>query len=220
MPRLRVYQKPPDRRTKENKETWDTFEELIEQHASMKSEIHALKKEIFQLNYEKRRQKEEIDVVNWYIQVMEDGKTTKELWHELVQKRKDVETLEEKLKVIEDEYKLKVATIREKLKKTKIQLTKQNKEVVKPMVEQMKLSHESMLRYQTQYEKNFENLKIMHAVLRLPRMSDQLYKTMKRKEQDQVHANRRKEAVRILGTYVNENNENEFYSKFLDHIDQ
>ena len=46
-----------------------------------------------------------------------------------------METLEEKLKVIEDEYKLKVATIREKLKKTKIQLTKQNKEVVKPMVE-------------------------------------------------------------------------------------
>ena len=59
----------------------------------------------------------------------------------------------------------------------------------------------------------------MHAVLRLPRMSDQLYKTMKRKEQDQVHANRRREAVRILGSYVNENNENEFFSKFIDHID-
>ena len=60
----------------------------------------------------------------------------------------------------------------------------------------------------------------MHAILRIPRMSDQLYKTMKRKEKDQEHERRRRDAVRVLGTYANEDNENEFCSKFLDHIDQ
>lgn len=43
--------------------------------------------------------------------------------------------LEGKIKVIKDENKLKVSAMREKLKKTKIALTKQNTEVVKPMVE-------------------------------------------------------------------------------------
>ena len=60
----------------------------------------------------------------------------------------------------------------------------------------------------------------MHAVLRLPRMSDQLYKTMKRKETEELNAKRRRDAVRTLGSYVNEENEDQFYSKFLDHIDQ
>ena len=61
---------------------------------------------------------------------MEEGKNTKELWLELLQKREDVEMLEGRLKVINDDHKLKVAAIREKLKKTKIYLAKQNKEVV------------------------------------------------------------------------------------------
>ena len=115
----------------------------------MKSEIDALKRELIQLKYQKRQQNEEFDILNWYTAVMEDGKCTKELWKELEQKRIDVEMLEGKIKVIKDENKLKVSAMREKLKKTKIALTKQNTEVVKPMVEQMKLSHISMLRYQT-----------------------------------------------------------------------
>ena len=61
---------------------------------------------------------------------MEDNINTKDMWHELVQKRKDVEMLESKLRIIQDEYKLKLAATREKLKKTKLVLNKQNKEVV------------------------------------------------------------------------------------------
>ena len=52
-----------------------------------------------------------------------------------MQKREDVKMLEGKLRVIQDEHNLKVSALREKLKKTKIALIKQNKEVVKPMVE-------------------------------------------------------------------------------------
>ena len=96
----------------------------------MKSLIDDLKKENNQLKYQKRQKNEEFKVLEWYTAVLEDGKNTKELWHELEQKRIDVEKLTGKLRVIKDEHKLKVAAIREKLKKTKLFLTKQNKEVV------------------------------------------------------------------------------------------
>ena len=101
----------------------------------MKTEIHALNKQIFQLNKEKDQEKEEFSIVNWYIYHMENGLISKSIWHELLKKRKDLKEAEEKLRNIEDVNNRKVATIREKLKKTKIQLIKQNKEVVKPMVE-------------------------------------------------------------------------------------
>ena len=59
-----------------------------------------------------------------------------------------------------------------KLEKTKHFLVKQNKEVVKPLMLEVKLSEEIKQRYKTQYEKNFEDLKILNAIVRLPRMSD------------------------------------------------
>ena len=137
MPRLRVIEKPPDssKGTKEHKWQWETIQEMIEQHEYMKYEIEVLKQEINQLKYEKYQQNEESKVIDWYITVMEEGYCTKELWLELMQKRKDVEFLEGRLRVIQDEHNLKVSALRDKLKKTKLTLIKQNKEVVKPMVE-------------------------------------------------------------------------------------
>ena len=49
-------------------------------------------------------------------------------------------------------------------------------------MQEIKLAQEIKERYKAQYEKNFEDLRVLNAVVRLPRMSDQLYKTMKRKE--------------------------------------
>ena len=56
-------------------------------------------------------------------------------------------------------------------------------------------------------------------MIRLPRMSDQLYKTMKRKEEEKIYEKRKKEAVCLLGQYVTETNSNEFFFKFSDHLD-
>ena len=56
-------------------------------------------------------------------------------------------------------------------------------------------------------------------MVRLPRMSDQLYKTMKRKEEEKIYEKRKKEAVYLLGQYVTETNSNEFFFKFSEHLD-
>ena len=70
------------------------------------------------------------------------------------------------------------------------------------------------------YEKNFNDLRILHAIVRLPRMSDQFYKTMKRKEYAQAFEKRKKEAVSLMREYASENNADEFLAKFLNHLDE
>ena len=49
-------------------------------------------------------------------------------------------------------------------------------------MQELKIAEELHNRYKTQYEKNFEDLKILNAILRLPRMSDTFYKTIKKRE--------------------------------------
>ena len=85
-------------------------------------------------------------------------------------------------------------------------------------MQEIKLAEELKLRYKTLYEKNFENLKILNAVVRLPRMSDQFYKTMKKKEREHIFEKRKKEAVNLMGHYATEANSNEFFTKFIDNL--
>ena len=49
-------------------------------------------------------------------------------------------------------------------------------------------------------------------------MSDQFYKTMKKKEKEQVFEKRMKESVHLMGQLVNGTNQDEFFSKFVDDI--
>lgn len=51
-------------------------------------------------------------------------------------------------------------------------------------------------------------------------MSDQFYKTMKRKEYSQAFEKRRKDAVNLMRQYTSENNADEFLAKFLNHLDE
>ena len=67
---------------------------------------------------------------------------------------------------------------------------------------EIKLTEELKQRYKTQYEKNFENLRILNAIMRLPRMSDQFYKTIKKKEQQEKFKQREKEAICLMNLYV------------------
>ena len=49
-------------------------------------------------------------------------------------------------------------------------------------------------------------------------MSDQFYKTLKKKEEEQLFEKRMKEAVHLMSQIVNETNQDEFFSKFFDDI--
>ena len=73
-------------------------------------------------------------------------------------------------------------------------------------MQEVKLSEEIKLRYKMQYEKNFRDLKILNAIVRLPRMSDQFYKTMKKKEKEQIFEKRMKESVQLMSQLMNDAN--------------
>ena len=70
-----------------------------------------------------------------------------------------------------------------------------NEEVAKPMIIEMKLLQELNDRFRKQYEQNLKDLTTLNAIIRLPRMADQFYKSAKRKEGDEVFQKFEKEAI-------------------------
>ena len=126
--------------------------------------------------------REELETVDWYTKVLESGLVTKELYEEMVKTQKKIKDIEEKMTMMTFDHEVKVSQLSTKLKTTQRYLIKTNNEVVKPLMHEIKLVEELKQRYKTQYEKNFEDLRILNAIMRLPRMSDQFYKTIKKRE--------------------------------------
>ena len=110
--------------------------------------------------------------------------------------------------------------LRAKLKANQEFLKKTNEEVVKPLMQEIKVIEEVKQRYKVKYEKNFEDLRILNAIMRLPRMSDQFYKTIKKREQESVFEERKDQAITLMSQYVTEKNKNVFFDKFLGHLDK
>ena len=81
-------------------------------------------------------------MIDWYIQVMEDGINAKDLCIELVKTKKLNKTLDKKIETLTAEHNKKMEKLTAKLEKTKHFLVKQNKEVVKPLMFEFKLSEE------------------------------------------------------------------------------
>ena len=73
---------------------------------------------------------------------MEDGINAKDLCIELVKTKNLNKTLEKKIETMTAEHKKKVEKLTAKQEKTKHFLVKQNKEVVKPLMLEVKLSEE------------------------------------------------------------------------------
>ena len=117
-------------------------------------------------------------------------------------------------------HKEELAKLRAKLKDTQHFLKKTNDEVVKPLMQEIKLAEELKSRYKTQYDKNFEDLRILNAMMRLPRMSDQFYKTIKKIELAEKFEKRSKEAIAFMRLYVKEENNEEFFNKFAGHLNK
>ena len=126
--------------------------------------------------------REELETVDWYTKVLESGLVTKELYEEMVKTQKKIKDIEEKMTMMTFDHEVKVSQLSTKLKTTQRYLIKTNNKVVKPLMHEIKLVEELKQRYKTQYEKNFEDLRILNAIMRLPRMSDQFYKTIKKRE--------------------------------------
>ena len=80
---------------------------------------------------------------------MENGFNGKDLCIEIVKTKNQNKTLEKKIETIKAEHKLKIEKLTAKLEKTKHFLVKQNKEVVKPLLSEIKLSEEIKQRYKT-----------------------------------------------------------------------
>ena len=95
-----------------------------------------------------------------------------------------------------------------------------NVDVVKPLMQEIKVAEELNQRYKNKYEKNFEDMKILNAILRLPRMSDIFYKTLKKREEEDRFAARKREAIKFMSDYVSQANQDEFFHQFLGHLDK
>ena len=133
---------------------------------------------------------------------MASGLISKDILKDFKEEKEKVQHLEEKLIDKQKKYNEKISEVRGKLQATRAQLVKMQNTVVKPMITEMRIAAELKMRYQKQYEMNFEDLKTLNAIIRLPRMADQFYKTIKRKESAELSKKIEQDAIKHLRSHV------------------
>ena len=75
----------------------------------------------------------------------------------------------------------KIAKSDRKIERLFDKLKKQQDECVKPLMQEIKISNELLVRQGKQITQNKKDIKMMHAILRMPAMCDQFQKALKRK---------------------------------------
>ena len=142
------------------------------------------------------------------------------MYIDMMKIKKKNSLLEGKIETMIIQHKSEIDELRTKLKNTKLNLRKLNIDVVKPLLQELKVAEELNQRYKNQYEKNFEDMKILNAILRLPRMSDVFYKTLKKREEEDRFAAKKRDAIKFMSDYVSQANQDEFFHQFLGHLDK
>ena len=124
---------------------------------------------------------EEFKVVNWYIQVFEEGRNTKTLLNDFIVAQEEIRQLKENMSKRESKLLKKLTKKTIKLKETKEQLVKLNKEVVKPLIEEVRIKELLNQRLLEQQAINAYDLKMFNSVIRTPRLCDEFHKALRRK---------------------------------------
>ena len=101
-----------------------------------------------QIEKQKNEQFEgELQIVQWYLAVMEDGFDSREVVKSLAEERVVTKLLRQDLAKERNRSEAKTSKLKTKLSDTRTQLVKLNEEVAKPLIQEVKLAHEMNTRY-------------------------------------------------------------------------
>ena len=113
-----------------------------------------------------------MDIVAWYIEIMEQGMDTRTIMKDYLKTKKELDQLRDHMRTYDAKMQDKINKYKNKYKEPLKMLKKQQQEVVKPLLSELKLKdlvYDRMKAKQEGYEKNF---KVLTSILRLPLMCD------------------------------------------------
>ena len=114
----------------------------------------------------------EMEIVGWYINVMEGGVDATQAMKNYAKVRDERKALEKQLEAERTKHNIEIANLAKKLKDTQAQLIKQHYQVTKPLIQEVKVQEEINRRQAKELEMRTQDIKKMTHVLRLPRMTD------------------------------------------------
>ena len=161
----------------------------------------------------------EMEIVHWYQRVMEEGVDTKQMLKFYMNAKQRISELEKNHEIELDRVTGDLTNTLEELEQTKDKLHKIKSEFLVPLLQEVKIKDEILKRQKDQKREFQEELKMLNAIIRLPRMCDQFQKALRRQTETESYAQMQAEAVSKLKPYINEDNEQEFMDDFLQKLD-
>ena len=151
-------------------------------NAWSRTERTALREEIAELKAKCTQLEEETVVVKWYIEIMEGGVDTKQMMKYYYSAKDRIDKLAvahaRALAAADDEQ----TRLRKKLSTTEKQLKKLFNNCLKPLMAEVKLKDEIIDRWNKAKAGANDDLKMLNAIIRIPRLCDEFQKACRKKQ--------------------------------------
>ena len=122
----------------------------------------------------------EMEIVHWYQRVMEEGVDTKKMMQFYLNAKQRIAELEKNHETELNRVTSDLANALNELEQTKDQLYKIKSDFLVPLLQENKIKDEILKRQKDQKREFQEELKMLNAIIRLPRMCDQFQKALRR----------------------------------------
>ena len=181
--------------------------------------MNQLECENAQLKVEVAHKDNEVSIVDWYLQIMECGKDSKQMAEIYQKEKKHLLKVQREQKDIIMQLQKENNSLKKQLKKVFDQLKKQQETVVRPLIQQLQ---QKTVEYQEENKEKVDiqkSLRICATVLRTPKLTD----TFQKLEQQRMTAEKIVEddtkAILALKQFgINDKNEVHFISNLINDI--
>lgn len=163
----------------------------------------------------------ELAVVDWYIELFEQGRNVKNLLKDFIDAQGQIKTLKETLARTQHKLEKKLSSKRKKFKETLEQLVKIQNKVVKPLLEEVRKKEELNKRLLKQQAVNAKDLRMLYSVIRTPRLCDEYHKALRRKHAKQELSGYEKDCYHFIKDQMKDfKSETAFLDDFAIKIDR
>ena len=169
---------------------------------------------------------DDLQIVNWYIEVIEGGFNTRTIMKDFIQAQAEIKQLKEKLRDTKANLQKKLHNTNKNLFETTQKLKALERNVLKPLNQELRIKDHLNQRLLEQQAINANDLKMLHSVIRTPRLCDQFHRAMKQRKLDKEE--KKLAAKQDVDTHLflrheiekHKNNEEKFIDNFMTEIDR
>ena len=135
---------------------------------------------------------EELKCIKYYIKFEVDGHTPKSILKLVKQLRQDKASLQVKLEDLKKKFNIVVPRAKRKLKEIGEKLKMQQNEVIRPLIQEIKINEELTRRLKQQYDTNLKEFQALSTIVRIPAMTSEFWRILRTKESRQVNEEKEK----------------------------